>query len=66
MGERAALSIGRIRGAAGGGGIGMRVWCSTPDYLGLSWDMTEAVKARFDDVGISIPFPQREIVQRAA
>ncbi len=47
-------------------GIGMRVWCSTPDYLGLSWDMTEAVKARFDDVGISIPFPQREIVQRAA
>ena len=47
-------------------GIGLRVWCSTPDYLGLSWDMTEAVKARFDDVGISIPFPQREIVQRAA
>ena len=47
-------------------GVGMRVWCSTPDYLGLSWDMTEAVKARFDDVGISIPFPQREIVQRAA
>ena len=47
-------------------GIGMRVWCSTPDYLGLSWDMTEAVKARFDDVGISIPFPQRENVQRAA
>ena len=47
-------------------GIGMRVWCSTPDYLGLSWDMTEAVKARFDDVGISIPFPQREVVQRAA
>lgn len=47
-------------------GIGMRVWCATPDYLGLSWDLTEAVKARFDDVGISIPFPQREIVQRAA
>ena len=47
-------------------GVGMRVWCSTPDYLGLSWDMTEAVKARFDDVGISIPFPQREIVQRVA
>ena len=47
-------------------GIGMRVWCSTPDYLGLSWDMTEAVKARFDDVGISIPFPQREVTQKAA
>ena len=47
-------------------GIGLRVWCSTSDYLGLSWDLTEAVKARFDDVGISIPFPQREVVQRAA
>ncbi|UYH54347.1 mechanosensitive ion channel [Qipengyuania sp. SS22] len=47
-------------------GIGLRVWCGTADYLGLSWDLTEAVKARFDDVGISIPFPQREVVQRAA
>ena len=47
-------------------GIGLRVWCSTSAYLGLSWDLTEAVKARFDDVGISIPFPQREVVQRAA
>ena len=47
-------------------GIGMRVWCATPDYLGLSWDLTEAVKARFDDVGISIPFPQREVTQKAA
>ena len=47
-------------------GIGMRVWCKTPDYLGLSWDLTEAAKARFDETGISIPFPQREIVQRRA
>lgn len=47
-------------------GIGMRVWCATGDYLGLSWDLTEAAKARFDDVGITIPFPQREVTQRAA
>lgn len=47
-------------------GIGMRVWCATGDYLKLGWDLTEAAKARFDDVGISIPFPQREITQRAA
>jgi len=47
-------------------GIGMRVWFKTPDYLGLSWDLTEAAKARFDETGISIPFPQREIVQRSA
>ena len=36
-------------------GIGLRVWCSTGDYLALGWDLTERVKAHFDDVGISIP-----------
>ncbi|GMM92086.1 mechanosensitive ion channel family protein [Qipengyuania sp. MTN3-11] len=47
-------------------GIGLRVWCATGDYLGLSWDLTEAAKARFDAVGISIPFPQREITTKTA
>ena len=47
-------------------GIGLRVWCATGDYMALSWDLTEKAKARFDAVGISIPFPQREITQRAA
>ena len=47
-------------------GIGLRVWCATGDYLGLSWDLTEAAKARFDKVGLSIPFPQREVTMRAA
>lgn len=45
-------------------GIGLRVWCTTGDYLALSWDMTEAAKARFDEVGISIPYPQREVTHR--
>ena len=47
-------------------GIGLRVWCSTSDFVAVGWDLTAAAKARFDDVGISIPFPQREITQRAA
>ena len=47
-------------------GIGLRVWCATGDYLALNWDLTEAAKARFDEVGISIPFPQREVTQKAA
>lgn len=47
-------------------GIGLRAWCSTADFVAVGWDLTEAAKARFDDVGISIPFPQREITQRAA
>jgi small conductance mechanosensitive channel len=41
--------------------IGMRVWCNTEDYLGLSWALTEAAKVRFAEVGITIPFPQREV-----
>ena len=46
-------------------GIGLRVWCATSDYMGLSWDLTEAAKARFDDAGLTIPFPQREVWQKA-
>jgi small conductance mechanosensitive channel len=41
--------------------IGLRVWCATSDFLQLSWDLTEAAKKRFDEKGITIPFPQREV-----
>jgi len=47
-------------------GIGLRVWCKTPEYLGLSWDLTERAKAKFDEVGLTIPFPQREVTNRTA
>lgn len=41
--------------------MGMRVWCKTEDYLGLTWALTEAAKGRFEARGISIPFPQQEV-----
>jgi small conductance mechanosensitive channel len=41
--------------------IGLRVWCATDDHLALSWALTEAAKTRFAEVGITIPFPQREV-----
>jgi small conductance mechanosensitive channel len=41
--------------------IGLRVWCATSDFLQLSWDFTEVAKKRFDEKGITIPFPQREV-----
>lgn len=41
--------------------MGMRVWCRSEDYLGLSWALTEAAKRRFDEAGLTIPFPQREV-----
>lgn len=46
--------------------IGLRVWAKTEDFWQMAWDLNEAAKARFDEVGISIPFPQREITLRQA
>ena len=44
--------------------ITLRVWSQKADYLAMTWDLTELAKQRFDDVGISIPYPQREITQK--
>ncbi len=38
-----------------------RPWCRTDDYWTVHWDVTEAVKQRFDAEGVSIPFPQRDV-----
>jgi len=38
-----------------------RPWCLTDDYWDVYWDVTEAVKQRFDAEGVSIPFPQRDV-----
>jgi small conductance mechanosensitive channel len=46
--------------------MGMRVWCASSDYLALSRDLTEAAKLRFDEAGLTIPFPQREVRTVAA
>ncbi len=39
----------------------VRPWVKTDDYWDVYWDVTRAVKIRFDEDGISIPFPQRDI-----
>jgi small conductance mechanosensitive channel len=39
----------------------VRPWVKTPDYWGVMFDMTEAIKKRFDKEGISIPFPQQDV-----
>jgi small conductance mechanosensitive channel len=38
-----------------------RPWARTDDYWTVYWDITQQVKARFDEAGISIPFPQRDV-----
>jgi small conductance mechanosensitive channel len=39
----------------------VRPWVNTSDYWDVWFDMTEKIKKRFDEAGISIPFPQRDI-----
>lgn len=39
----------------------VRPWVSPDDYWDVYWDITRAVKMRFDAEGISIPFPQRDV-----
>ena len=39
----------------------VRPWVKTPDYWEARFQITEAVKQRFDEAGISIPFPQRDV-----
>ncbi len=38
-----------------------RPWTKTEDYWGVYFDLTETIKKRFDQAGISIPFPQRDV-----
>jgi len=39
----------------------VRPWVKTDDYWDTYWEITRAVKLRFDEEGISIPFPQRDV-----
>lgn len=39
----------------------VRPWVNASDYWGLMFDFTEAVKLRFDQEGISIPYPQMDV-----
>jgi small conductance mechanosensitive channel len=39
----------------------VRPWVKAEDYWGLLWDTTETVKLKFDEAGISIPYPQMDV-----
>ncbi|MBN2325914.1 MAG: mechanosensitive ion channel [Candidatus Omnitrophica bacterium] len=38
-----------------------RPWSKTADYWSIYWDVTRAVKQRFDQEGITIPYPQQDV-----
>ncbi len=39
----------------------VRPWVNTADYWNVFFDVTESIKKRFDEAGIGIPFPQRDV-----
>jgi small conductance mechanosensitive channel len=39
----------------------VRPWVRTSDYWPVTFDLTEAIKKRFDEEGISFPFPQQDV-----
>ena len=39
----------------------VRPWVNASDYWDVWFDLTEKVKKRFDEAGISIPYPQRDV-----
>jgi len=39
----------------------LRPWVKVEDYLDLFFDLQERIKIRFDEAGVTIPFPQRDV-----
>lgn len=42
----------------------VRPWVNTPDYWNTRFDLMAAIKMKFDEVGIEIPFPQQVMHMR--
>ncbi len=39
----------------------VRPWVATEDYWNVHWDLTRDLKIKFDEEGIGIPYPQRDV-----
>jgi small conductance mechanosensitive channel len=39
----------------------VRPWVATADYWNVRWDLLEKIKLAFDEQGVSIPYPQRDV-----
>lgn len=62
-----AITIGLLELADSSVNIAVRPWVKSSDYWPVHFDITEQVKLRFDEEGISFPYPQQEVhIQRDA
>ena len=41
--------------------LAVRPWVKTSDYWSVRSDLLQSIKETFDDQGISIPYPQRDL-----
>ena len=53
--------IGIVEHADSSVNFAVRVWCNTPDYWKIYFDLLEEVKLRFDDEEINFPYPQMDV-----
>lgn len=56
-----ASTIGILEFGDNSVNFAFRPWVKTAEYWNLYWDLTAAIKNRFDAEGITIPFPQRDV-----
>lgn len=53
--------VGLLEQGANSLNFAVRVWVNTEDYWNVYFDLLEKVKIRFDEEGISIPYPQMDL-----
>jgi small conductance mechanosensitive channel len=41
--------------------ITIRAWASIQDYWNIYWDTNKSIKAKIEEAGLHIPFPQRDV-----
>jgi len=56
-----APTVGVLEMADSSVNLVVRPWCTGDDYWAVYFDTTESIKKKFDEEGISIPFPQRDV-----
>lgn len=54
-------TIGVLELADNSVNFAVRPWVNAADYWGVHFDLHAAVKTRFDEEGIGIPYPQRDV-----
>jgi small conductance mechanosensitive channel len=59
--EEPAPTIGVLELADNSVNFAVRPWVNAADYWGVHFDLHAGVKTRFDEEGIGIPYPQRDV-----